>query len=112
MNVLPCKYVFQVKDNNAKVHLVALGRRKKYSIDYSETYAQISNLATVRTILAVAAHLDLELEQMDVVTAFLNGDLIEDVLISVHEGLSSDSTQNKACKLRKSLYVLKQSPRQ
>ena len=49
---------------------------------------------------------------MDVVTAFLNGDLDEDVFMSVSEGLSSKSTRNKVCKLRKSLYGLKQSPRQ
>ena len=63
-------------------------------------------------MLAVATHLDWELEQMDVVTAFLNADLDEDVFMSFPEGLSSESTRNEVCKLRKSLYGLMQSPRQ
>ena len=63
-------------------------------------------------ILAVTTHLDWELEQMDVVTAFLNGDLDEDVFVSVSEGLSSEWTRNKVRKLRKSFYGLKQSPSQ
>ena len=83
-----------------------------YGIDYNETYAPVVTLSTVRTILAVVSQLDLELEQMDVVTAFLNGDLDEEVYMSVPEGLRSDSTINKVCKLQKSLYGFKQAPRQ
>ena len=112
MKILPCKYVFKIKENKPKVRLVALGCRQMYGIDYNETYAPVVALTTVRTVLAIAAHLDLELEQMDVVTAFLNGDLEEDVYMSIPEGLISASTENKVCKLRKSLYGLKQSPRQ
>ena len=94
------------------MRLVALGCRQPYGIDYKEKFAPVVTLTTVRTILSVTTHLDRELEQMDVVTAFLNGDLGEDVFISVPEELSSDSTKNKVSKLRKSLYGLKQSPRQ
>ena len=75
-------------------------------------HSPVVTLTTIRTMLAIASHLDWELEQMDVVTAFLNGDLDEDVFMSVPEGLSSDLTKNKVCKLRKSLYGLKQSPHQ
>ncbi len=112
MKVLPCKYVFKIKENNPKVRLVALGCRQMYGIDYNETYAPVVTLSTVRTILAIAAHYDLVLGQMDVVTAFLNGDLHEAVYMSIPEGLVTNATQNKVCKLRKSLYGLKQSPRQ
>ena len=80
-----------------------------HGIDYNETYTPVVTLTTVRTVLAVAARLDLELEQMDDVTAFLNGNLEEDMYMSIPEGLVSDSTRNKVCKLRKSLYGLKQS---
>ena len=83
-----------------------------HGIDYNETYAPVVALATVCTVLAVAAHLDLELEQMEVVTAFLNGNLEEDIYMSIPEGLVSNSIRNKVCMLRKSLYGLKQSPRQ
>ena len=83
-----------------------------YGPDYNKSYEPVVTLTTLRTTLSVVSSLDLELEQMDLVTAFLNGDLHEDVYISVPEGLNSDSNKNKACKLRKSLYGLKQSPRQ
>ncbi len=112
VKLLPCKYIFKAKENKPKVRLVALSCRQIYGIDYKETYAPVVTLTTVRTILAVVAHLDLELEQMDVVTAFLNGDLKEDIFMAVPEGLKSKTTSGKLCKLRKSLYGLKQSTRQ
>ena len=74
-----------------------------HEIDYNETFAPVVTLTTAPTILAVAAHLVWELEQMDVVTALLNDYLHENVYMQVPEGLSSYSTQNKVCKLRKSL---------
>ena len=112
MKVRPCKYVLKIKENKPKVRLVALSCRQSYGIDYKETFAPVVTLTTVRTTLAVATHLDWGLEQMDVLTAFLNGDLDEDVFMSFPEGLSSESTRNKVSKLRKSLYGLKKSPRQ
>ena len=112
MKVLPCDYVFKIKENKPKVRLVALCCRQFYGIDYKETFALVVTLTTVRTILAVATHFNWELEQMDVLTAFRNGDLEEDIFMSIPEGLSSDLIKNKVCKLRKSLYDLKQSPRQ
>ena len=58
MKVLPCKYEFKIKENKPKVRLVALGCRQSYGIDYNETFAPVVTLTTVRTILAMAAHLD------------------------------------------------------
>ena len=112
MKILFCKYVFKIKENKPKVRLVALGCRQLYGVDYNETFAPVVTMTTIRTILAVTAHHDLELEQMDVVTAFLNGDLEEDIYMSVPEGLKTNNNSNKVCKLLKSLYGLKQSPRQ
>ena len=112
MKILPCRYVFKVKENKPKVRLVALGCRQMYGIDYNETFAPVVTMTTIRTILAVTAHLDLELEKMDVVTAFLNGDLEEDIFMAVPEELKICTTKNKVCKLQKSLCGLKQSPRQ
>ena len=110
MKVLPCKYVFKFKENKPKVRLVALGCRQSHGIDYKETFAPVVTLTTIRTILAIASHLDWELEQMDVVTVLLNGDLDEDVYMSIPEELSFDLSKNTVFKLRKSLYGLKQSP--
>ncbi len=112
MHVLPSKYVFKVKDGKPKVRLVAMGCRQIHGVDYNETFAPVVSLTTIRTILALASHYDLELEQMDVVTAFLNGDLHEDIYMTVPDGFKNPSNSNQVCKLQKSLYGLKQSPRQ
>ena len=79
MKVLLCKFVFKIKENKPKVRSVALGCSQMYGVDYNEIYAPVVTLTTIRTVLSVASSLDLELEQMDVVTAFLSGDLYEDV---------------------------------
>ena len=57
MKVLPCKYVFKIKESKPKVRLVALGCQQSYGIDYKEKFAPVVNLTSVRTILAVATHL-------------------------------------------------------
>ncbi len=95
MHVLPCKYVFRVKDGAPKVRLVAMGCRQIHGVDYSETFAPVVSLTTIRTILALASCHDLELEQMDVVTAFLNGDLHEDIYMSIPEGFENSSNSSK-----------------
>lgn len=112
MNVLPCKYVFRVKNGGPKARLVALGCRQMYGIDYLETFAPVVKLTTIRTILALTAVHDLECEQMDVTTAFLNGDLNEEIYMQIPEGLRTKDNDGMVCKLEKSLYGLKQSPRQ
>ena len=92
--------------------MVVLGCRQIQSLDYNETFAPVVTLTTIRTILAIVAYHDLELEQVDVVTAFLNGDLKEEIYMAVPEGLKEPSNRNKVCKVPKSLYGLKQSSRQ
>ena len=62
-------------------------------------------MTTIRTILALVAYENFELQQMDVVTAFLNGDLTENIYMRVPEGLKSKTSSNKVCKLLKSFYV-------
>ena len=112
MKILPSKYVFKVKENKPKVRLLALGCRQTSGINHNETYAPVVTMTTIRSVLAVVAYNDLELEQMDVKTAFSNGDLQEDVFMAVPEGLRTSNSGNKVCKLLRSIYGLKQSPRQ
>ena len=112
MHVLPSKYVFRVKNGGPKARLVALGCRQLHGVDYLETFAPVVKLTTIRTMLALAATHDLECEQMDVTTAFLNGDLDEDIYMQIPEGLRNAQNEGMVCKLQKSLYGLKQAPRQ
>ena len=112
MNVIPCRYVFRVKGDQPKVRLVAKGFRQVHGVDYFETYAPVVSLAAVRCFLALVAHFDLECDQMDVVTAFLNGELDEDIYMEVPAGFKDPNRPHLVCKLQKALYGLKQAPKQ
>ena len=79
MHVLPCRYVFRVKDGKPKARMVILGCRQIFGLDYFHTFAPVVEFTTIRTLLALTAANDFECEQMDVVTAFLNGDLKEEI---------------------------------
>lgn len=83
MHALRSKYAFKVKSAEPKVRLVAVGFRQIHGLDYNEVSAPVKTLTTVRTVLALVAILDLELEQTDVVTTFLNGDNNEEIYMSV-----------------------------
>ena len=72
----------------------------------------ISRKDSLRIIMALVAHFDLELHQMDVKTAFLNGDLYEDVYMQQPEGFKPEGQEHLVCKLKKSIYGLKQASRQ
>uniref|UniRef100_A0A8D9B1F5 Copia protein n=1 Tax=Cacopsylla melanoneura TaxID=428564 RepID=A0A8D9B1F5_9HEMI len=115
-NVIKCKWVFQKKFNSEgniekfKARLVAKGFQQRRGIDYDEIFAPVAKLSTIRTVLAIANHKDLFLHQMDVKTAFLNGVLEEEIYMYQPEGYNSVNS-GMVCKLNKSLYGLKQSPR-
>nr|GEU32248.1 zinc finger, CCHC-type [Tanacetum cinerariifolium] len=89
-----------------------LGFRQKKGIDYFDTYAPVSRITTIRLLLALAAIHNLVIHQMDVKTTFLNGDLDEEVYMNQPEGFVMPGNEHKVCKLVKSLYELKQAPKQ
>jgi hypothetical protein len=84
---------------------------QKEGIDYQETYAPVVRYGSLRLLLGLANTLNLEVHQMDVKTAFLNGDLKEEIYMTQPEGFISKGTENLVCKLNKTLYGLKQSSR-
>lgn len=90
--------------------LVAKGYTQTYGYDYIETFAPVAKLNTIRVILSVAANLDWQLQQFNVKNAFLNGDLEEEVYMDTPSGFD-EKFGSKICRLKKSLYGLKQSPR-
>ncbi|KAL0290275.1 UNVERIFIED_CONTAM: Retrovirus-related Pol polyprotein from transposon TNT 1-94 [Sesamum angustifolium] len=76
----------------------------KEGIDYTETFSPVSNKDSLRIIMALVAHFYLELHQMDVKTAFLNGDLQEEVYMDQLFGFSQEGSEHLVCRLRKSIY--------
>lgn len=89
---------------------MAKGFTQTYGIDYSETFAPVAKLNTVRILLSLTANMDWPLHQLDVKNAFLNGDLEEEVYMDIPPNFENKFGSN-VCKLNKSLYGLKQSPR-
>lgn len=111
------KWVFKIKRghdgevNRFKARLVARGFSQKKGLDYFETFAPVVKLTSVRFLLALIAHWDLEAIQLDVETAFLNGKLDAEVYVVQPEGFYDHSQPTAVCKLKRTLYGLKQSPR-
>ena len=99
--VVSNKFAFKhKKDEQAiivrlKARLVARGFSQIYGIDYLDTYAPVVKLASIRILLAIAAIFDLEIHQMDVVTAFLAGDLEEEIYMEQPEGFKIGSERGR-----------------
>ncbi|KAK5996264.1 Retrovirus-related Pol polyprotein from transposon TNT 1-94 [Cladobotryum mycophilum] len=109
------KWVYKVKrDANGmvsrhKARYVVKGFDQREGIDYHETFASVVKSMTYKAIFALAASEDLEIEQMDVKTAFLYGTVDEEIYMQQPEGFSDKTS--RVCKLKKALYGLKQAPR-
>lgn len=108
------KWVFRLKLDSKgeierfKARLVAKGYSQIANVDYQETYAPVASFNTVRILLAIASKTSMHLIQFDIKTAFLHGDLDEELFMEMPEG---EEQEGKVCKLTKSLYGLKQAPR-
>ncbi|GJR78680.1 zinc finger, CCHC-type containing protein [Tanacetum coccineum] len=89
-----------------KARLVIQGFKQKSGIDYFDTYAPVARISTIRLLIAMVSIHNLIIHQMDVKTAFLNGDLDEKVYMNQPQGFIMPGNENKVCKLIKSLYGL------
>ena len=111
------KWVYRIKNEDDgskyyKAKLVVKGYQQKKGIDYSEIFSTIVKMSTIKLVLGMVATKKFYLEQLYVKTAFLHGDLEEDIYMIQPEGFIVQRQKNLVCKLRKSLYGLKQAPRQ
>ncbi|PRQ27363.1 putative RNA-directed DNA polymerase [Rosa chinensis] len=113
-----CKWVFKTKTKSDgsierfKARLVAKGFTQQEGIDFNETFSPVSTKDAFRVVMALVAHYDMELHQMDVKTAFLNGELEEEIYMKQPEGFIEPGTEKLVCKLNRSIYGLKQASRQ
>jgi ATP-binding cassette subfamily B (MDR/TAP) protein 1 len=112
------KWVFKLKseENNLnpryKARIVVKGCHQKKGIDFEDIFSPVVKMTSIKAILGLAAKLDLEIEQLDVKTAFLHGDLEEEIYMEQPEGFTEPGKEHLVCRLKKSLYGLKQAPRQ
>nr|GEY04196.1 retrovirus-related Pol polyprotein from transposon TNT 1-94 [Tanacetum cinerariifolium] len=115
--VITLKWIYKVKLDELggilknKARLVACGYRQEEGIDFEESFALVARLEAIRIFLAYAAHKNMVVYQMDVKTAFLNGNLREEVYVSQPNGFVDPVNPNHVYKLKKALYGLKQAPR-
>nr|GFA25866.1 retrovirus-related Pol polyprotein from transposon TNT 1-94 [Tanacetum cinerariifolium] len=115
--VITLKWIYKVKLDELggilknKARLVARGYRQEEGIDFEESFASVARLEAIRIFLAYAAHKNIVVYQMDVKTAFLNGNLREEVYVSQSDGFVDQDNSNHVYKLKKALYGLKQAPR-
>jgi len=116
-NVIGVKWIFRTKlnadstINKYKARLVVKGYAQIYGVDYSETFAPVARMDTIRFLLAVAAHRNWKVFQLDVKSAFLNGILQEEIYVEQPAGFVNQGKEDKVYLLKKALYGLKQAPR-
>nr|GEU69636.1 hypothetical protein [Tanacetum cinerariifolium] len=115
--VITLKWIYKVKLDELgcilknKAHLVAHGYRQDEGIDFEESFAPVARLESIRIFLAYATHKNMVVYQMDTKTAFLNGNLREEVYFSHPDGFVDPDNPNHMYKLKKTLYGLNQAPR-
>ncbi|RVW43546.1 Retrovirus-related Pol polyprotein from transposon TNT 1-94 [Vitis vinifera] len=117
--VNPTTYCEALSSDKANEWLIAMrdemqsmSDNDREGIDFTETFSPVSTKDSFRLVMALVAHFDLELHQMDVKIAFLNGDLSEEVYMSQPEGFKENGKENMVCRLKRSIYGLKQASRQ
>ncbi|KAK8957035.1 hypothetical protein KSP39_PZI000307 [Platanthera zijinensis] len=112
------RWIFRLKEGASptppryKARLVVKGFAQRQGIDFDEIFSPVVKMSSIRVVLGLAARLDLEVEQMDVKTAFLHGDLEEELYMEQPDGYCMRGKEGYVCRLKKSLYGLKQAPRQ
>jgi hypothetical protein len=111
------KWVYRIKRkadgeiDKFKARMVARGFTQIYGVDFTETFAPVVRSNALRALLSFAVQRNMKIHQMDVVTAYLNGRILEEIYMRQPEGYEKPGAEHLVCKLNKSLYGLKQSGR-
>ncbi|GAA0168386.1 transmembrane signal receptor [Lithospermum erythrorhizon] len=115
--IIGVKWIYKTKRDEAgnvikwKARLVAKGYSQKHGIDFNEVFAPVAGLDTIRMIIGLAAQKGWKLFQLDVKSAFLQGELDEEVFVAQSQGYTVKGKEDQVYKLHKALYGLKQAPR-
>lgn len=115
--LIGCKWLFKPKMNAArsieklKAKIVAKGYSEQEGIDFDDTFEPVAKLNTIRMLIALATKYNWELHQLDVKSAFLNGELKEEIYLVQSEGFVKQGQEHIVCRLKKALYGLNQAPR-
>jgi hypothetical protein len=116
-NIIRCKWVFRVKQHHdgsiekLKAQLVARGFTQQYDIEYHETFSLIVKPATICLVLSLTISRGWHTSKIDISNAFLHGFLDDTAYVQQPLGFQDASRPDYVCKLHKSIYGLKQSPR-
>ena len=116
-NLIDCKWVYRIKKRSDgtidryKARLVAKGFKKRYGIDYEDTFSPVVEAATMHIVLSVTVSRGWSLRQLDVKNVFLHGVRKEEVYMRQPPGIEDPNASRHICKLYKALYGLKQAPR-
>ena len=111
------KWAFKKKINvegkveKQKARLVAKCYSQVPGIDFGDIFSPVAKVTSISLLLSISFAFDFEVEQMDVKTTFLHGDLEEEIYMKQPEGFMVKGKKELVCRLKKSLYGLKQSPR-
>ena len=112
-----CKWVLRKKlkldgsIDKFKARLVAKSFKQKVDLDFFDTFSPVTRIRPIRLLITIVAIFYVKIHQMDVKTAFRNGDLKEEIYMDQPEGFVEPGQESKVCKLTKSLYGLKQAPK-
>ncbi|GJS34877.1 retrotransposon protein, putative, ty1-copia subclass [Tanacetum coccineum] len=111
MDLGGCLLVSELKERKENSEQTK-GFTQTYGVDYEETFSPVADIRAIRILIAIAAYYDYEIWQLDVKTAFLNGYLSKEVYMEQPEGFVNPKYPNHVCKLKRSIYELKQASRQ
>jgi hypothetical protein len=115
--IVGCKWVYKLKKDvddkveRYKARLVVKVYSQKEGIEFHDIFSPVVKIVSIQSVLVLVSLLDLELEKLDVKTAFLHGDLDEEIYMEQPEGFVQNHSKKFVCKLKKSLYGLRQSRR-